>query len=295
MPGWHDATKPLQEQGRVQMVGIIEEQHPDRAGLFMRWKKMGWPILVDSLNLLNVSVVPMTLAIDEHGIIRLINPKRETIEQEFLSKSYAAPTRMAVADATRPEMEIPSTPDDTAPAKAWRSYAAALFRWQPGNMNDVVAAYERALAGEPEHGPTHFRLGVTYRARYDSAKRQPNDFGRAVEHWERALDIDPNNYIWRRRIQQYGPRLEKPYPFYDWVATARAEIETRGEMPPPLRVEPGGAEFAQPATTFETRADTQEEPDPGDRIFHDNEEFIITETILVPTTITAGSTSRAPM
>ena len=26
------------------MVGIIQEQHPDRARLFMQWKEMGWPI-----------------------------------------------------------------------------------------------------------------------------------------------------------------------------------------------------------------------------------------------------------
>jgi hypothetical protein len=41
------------------MVGIIQEQHPDRAGLFMQWKQMDWPILVDSLNLLGVAVVPV--------------------------------------------------------------------------------------------------------------------------------------------------------------------------------------------------------------------------------------------
>jgi len=34
------------------MVGILEEQNPDRARLFMQWKQMGWPLLVDSYNLL---------------------------------------------------------------------------------------------------------------------------------------------------------------------------------------------------------------------------------------------------
>lgn len=52
------------------MVGIIQEQHPDRCRLFMQWKQMDWPILVDSLNLLEVTAVPITLTIDEHGIIR---------------------------------------------------------------------------------------------------------------------------------------------------------------------------------------------------------------------------------
>ena len=61
------------------MLGIIQEQHPDRCRLFMQWKGMSWPILVDSLNLLNTSVVPQTLAIDEHGIVRLINPDKERL------------------------------------------------------------------------------------------------------------------------------------------------------------------------------------------------------------------------
>ena len=63
MPGWHEATKQLQQDGKVQMVGIIQEQHPDRCRLFMQWKQMDWPILVDSLDLLGVSGVPLTVAI----------------------------------------------------------------------------------------------------------------------------------------------------------------------------------------------------------------------------------------
>jgi hypothetical protein len=56
-----------------------------------------------------------------------------------------------------------------------------------------------------------------YRARYDSLLRQPGDFRKAVEHWERALALDSNQYTWRRRIQQYGPRLDKLHPYYDWI------------------------------------------------------------------------------
>ncbi len=50
--------------------------------LFMQWKQMDWPILADSLNLIEVTAVPITLAIDEHGIIRtrlvinFANPRR---------------------------------------------------------------------------------------------------------------------------------------------------------------------------------------------------------------------------
>ena len=80
VPGWHDATKQLQAQGRVQMAGIIEEQHPDRAQLFMQWKQMGWPVMVDSLNLLNVPYVPITLEIDERGRHPLCEP---SVRQAF--------------------------------------------------------------------------------------------------------------------------------------------------------------------------------------------------------------------
>ena len=69
VPGWHDATRELQAAGRFQMVGIIQEQHPDRARLFMQWKGMGWPILVDSLNLLNTT--GLHLASDE-GVITIL-------------------------------------------------------------------------------------------------------------------------------------------------------------------------------------------------------------------------------
>ena len=52
------------------MLGIVQEQNPDRAALFMQWQQMDWPILVDTFDLLEVSVVPLTYAIDEHGIVR---------------------------------------------------------------------------------------------------------------------------------------------------------------------------------------------------------------------------------
>ena len=61
-------------------------------------------------------------------------------------------------------------------------------------------------------------------------------FQRAIDAWGQALAIDPNHYIWRRRIQQYGPRLIKPYPFYDWVEQAAREIRARGETPVELAV-----------------------------------------------------------
>ena len=83
VPGWHNATGKWQQEGKLQMAGIIEEQHPDRARLFMQWKQMQWPVLVDSLDLLGVSKVPITLAIDEYGVIRMVNPSLAELEEKF--------------------------------------------------------------------------------------------------------------------------------------------------------------------------------------------------------------------
>ena len=95
MPGWHEATKELQEQGKLQMVGIIQEQHPERCKLFMQWKKMDWTIMVDSFGLLSVSAVPITLGIDEHGVVHSLprRPDATKLAAEFLDKKFDPPKR----------------------------------------------------------------------------------------------------------------------------------------------------------------------------------------------------------
>ena len=48
---------------------------------------------------------------------------------------------------------------------------------------------------------------------YESAVRRPGDFQAAVDAWGSAPALDPNQYIWRRRIEQYGPRLRQTLRF----------------------------------------------------------------------------------
>ena len=282
------------------MVGIIQEQHPERCRLFMQWKQMDWPIMVDSLDLLEVSVVPITLAIDEHGIIRhvLRRPRIDWLEKNFLDKTYERAEATDDQPGKRPNLKqlrraITQSPHGQGPkASEYRAYAEALVNWAPAKgLDKAISAYRSALSKEGGDGWTHFRLAVAYRKRFDSAYRKADDFQNAVDHWAKALDIDPNNYIWRRRIQQYGPRLMKPYPFYDWVPTARKKILARGKVPAKLRVEPGGAEFATPSRRFETAEATQKEPDPKGRITRDKT-LIQTEVTVVPPSVRPGRTAR---
>lgn len=296
MPGWHEATKKLQEAGKVQMIGIVQEQNPDRARLFMQWKKMGWPILVDSYNLLNVAAVPITLAIDEYGIIRanrLSTSAAATIEEDFVNQTYEKPNNMPTAAAMPTDLAGPELLIRRIGTQSREEFATALALWGGINrIGEAIENYQETLRTEPDNGPLQFRLGVAYRTRYDSDRHQMDDFSMAVEHWAKALEIDPNQYIWRRRIQQYGPRLDKPYPFYDWVETAREDIRNRGETPVLLAVEPTGAELAQPAKTFEMSPDTKPEPDPQGRVLRDRERLIVIETATVPPSIAPGESAR---
>lgn len=285
MPGWHAATQDLQKAGKLQTVGIIQEQHPDRARLFMQWKQMDWPIMVDSLDLLGVKVVPITLLIDEMGIIRFKGDAKHL--DAFLAleppEPMPSPRSLSVALADGPTSSSPS---------ARRDFVDQLFLWGgEGRLDEVIDGYERLLPDIDDDGETHFRLGVAYRRRADSGGSRPGDFRRAVEHWGRALDTDPNQYIWRRRIQQYGPRLDKPYPFYDWVDLARQEILARGETPSTLRVEPRGAELAQPSERF-VPSEAPSPPRNADRIRRDKEGFVEIETTVVPTSIKPGTSAR---
>lgn len=297
MPVWHEATEDLRARNKIQMVGIIEEQHPDRARLFMQWKQMDWPLLVDSLNLLEVPAVPITLALDEHGVIRIIYPdieKLDRIEAEFVDRTFEMPASAIASTVAVPDLEqIRGRAEQDATADAWRTYAHAVTLWgDASRLQDAIDACHSALEIAPDHDPTHFRLGVIYRKRYDSKYRQPGDFQNAVRAWTNALALAPNNYIWRRRIQQYGPRLDKPYPFYDWVPTAREEIRTRGETPTSLTAEPGGAEFAAPAEHFDTYDSPETEPDPEGRITRDASQLVEIDTIVVPPSLHPGQTAR---
>jgi len=289
VPGWHAKTEALQREGRLQIMGIVQEQHPDRCRLFMQWKQMGWPVAVDALNRLGFDGVPITFLIDEHGVVRFVNPEPGELET-FLATAYPLPPGLPTAPD---EEEVPATapPGEPASAGAWRDHGDALFLWGADErLGDALGAYGRALAESGDDGPLHFRLGTTYRRRYDSPHRETADFQRAVDHWARALEISPNQYIWRRRLQQFGPRLEKPYPFYHWVEEARRDIRERGDDPLPLVAEPGGSEVAAPEESFEAR--TRAEPDAAGRITRDPGRLIRVEATQVPPVVVPGGVAR---
>jgi tetratricopeptide (TPR) repeat protein len=189
--------------------------------------------------------------------------------------------------------ELRRRAEATGSADAWRELGDALAIWhREDQLDSAIDAYARAVRIRPDDGDAHFRLGVCYRMRYESGQRQRGDFQAAVDEWSKALATDPNQYIWRRRIQQYGPRLDKPYPFYEWVSTATREIEARGETPARLRAQPTGSEIAQPARRFESDAEDLTSPDPKNRVFRDMQGLVRIEVVVVPPRIKPGEPAR---
>ena len=291
MPVWHELTAEARAAGKLALIGVIQEQHPDRGRLFAQWQGFDWPILHDPINLLNVRAVPVFVAIDEAGIVVDANLQPSEIHG-FLDRTVNGSTK---------EIPIPppnvTTLDHRASESnvAADSIAAGDYRvlWDGHEeLETAIRLYRTATRIAPENGAARFRLGVALRMRYDSPTGHPQDFQQAVNAWGHALDVDPNHYIYRRRIQQYGPRLSKPYPFYDWIQQARDEIADRGEHSVTLSTEPVGAEIAQPAKRIRENVTPFEEPDPDGRIRRDAKLLVETTVVVVPGMIDPGNALR---
>jgi hypothetical protein len=296
VPVWHDATKQSVKDGKLVLVGVTQEQHPERCRLFAQWKGFGWPILHDPINVLGSAAVPIVLAIDEHGIVRSTRPNSKTFAADFLDWAFADDATNKPVPPTPlhpPKFDDLKTAAETAKtADAWRRYGDALALWGgEAKLTAAVAAYAQAVRIDAKDGPAWFRLGVCLRRRSESAAREADDFRAAVAAWGTALDLDPNQYIWRRRIQQYGPRLDKPYPFYDWVPDAEADIRKRGETPVALPVRPDGAEVAQPAKAFAAVKDPPTNPDPKGQVNRD-QGSVTCEAVVVPAAVRPGQSAR---
>ena len=266
MPVWHEELAEWIASEELVFVGLTQEQHPDRCRLFAQWKEFSFPILWDPFNVTGSKVVPNFVAIDEFGVVRSVRPNRATFEDDFLLVTFEAP------ETGSSGLRSPLRP--TSPE-------ADLMVGR--RVDEAVASLEARAADAPDDGVAAFRAGVARRMRYDSDASRPDDFQAALDYWERALALDPNQYIWRRRIQQYGPRMDKPYPFYNWVAQAQRAIRARGEEPVELVAELTPAELAEPREASAGEAKPAEEPDADGAIRADTDLVAIESAVAFDT------------
>lgn len=296
LPVWQKAVRSSIQSGDLVAVGVVQEQHPDRTRLYRQWRQLEWPILVDSMNVLDhIRVVPVPLAIDEDGV--LVDSSFELSELEKFVQS-AAPSRAIPDDYNRVSssnfVDLKRAAEESGTADAWYQLGTAYFNEGAGDrLDEAVAALESAVALQPERSQAHFALGAALRRRSETeGSREPDDAQRAVDHWQEALDLDPNHYIFRRRLQQYGPRLDKPYNFYFWVEQARQEIRERGEEPVSLTAEPTGSEVAPPAGKEDRAAGNIPDPDPEGRINRDTDKLVHVGPLVTPKRVQPGRRVR---
>ena len=139
MPVWHEGTAQWVKEGKLALLGIIQEQHPDRCRLLAQWMGFKWPILQDPISVLEPLAVPILVAIDEHGIVRSTKPQLNTFKAEFLDKIFPDDAKGEVAARMTPTLKKGGTvPDFEAlrnraqaigTAAAWRELGDALALW----------------------------------------------------------------------------------------------------------------------------------------------------------------------
>jgi len=310
---WQETLQPFVEMDRVVVVGVVQEQHADRARLYAQWRQYGWPIFVDSLNLLNLEVVPVPVAIDASGIVRDQQLTPKTVVSRFIEAKFPKiTTSVSFNRAETPNIaSLRIRAEEQPTAKVWSDLGDVCFLWNHSDRQtpthdrsklcDPVLAYSKAVQLDSTDGRLKFRLGVALLQRSESKLRLYGDAQKAIRSWGEALRINPNQYVWRRRIQQYGPRLNKPYNFYFWVAQARKEITARGDEPVDLGTEPQGSELEPPRRRRDTSGTDKNNSrlavqakacGTSARIQVDSHNFIEIEPMSVPATVRPGDVVR---
>lgn len=302
---WNEKTKSLVADGKLVVVGVIQEQHAERCRLYRQWKQYEFPIVQDSFTGLGLAVVPVPVLIDEYGIVMNVRPRVSKIEQ--LVNQATSPPKSTVPKLNPEHVTADWIREKTAMDSSWETLCAlgdANVRLATlTSVESAIDQYRQSLARcdsnaadeSWQRGALNFRVGVASRMLFDLTEEKsqdPNDFSAACRYWSNALAENPNQYIWRRRIQQYGPRQIKPYPFYDWVEQANREIAERGETPVRLKVPLTGSEIAQPNRTFVVSDERLANPDPDGKITRDDGRLVKIHSTVVPASIRAGKSVR---
>ena len=263
-------------------IGVTLEQHPDRSRLYQQWRQLQWPIFVDSLGITDLAVVPVPVFLDANGVVRARLRRPRDLEKWM--RKEPVPSAGIKPLAPRKLATLRSE-------KRWRELGDAAFLQKTPDLDTAIAAYRRAIKRDAEDSRAHFRLGVALQRRDEGSERKPGDAKAAVAAWSRALELNPRQYIWRRRLQQYGPRLAKPYNFYFWVDRAEKEISARGESPHPLHPRPAGSELIGPGAEASPPRDL--DPDPRRMVPEDSSRFVSIEAAAVPLRVRPGEDFRA--
>ena len=234
---------------------------------------MDWPVYIDSFNLLEVEAVPMTFLVNPKGVITKVSPSKKNLDSILKNATNAI---------------NPTTSDDLEPywSTLLKKRSFNLFCNLASERNFVELFKSIKMLKKSDYKMRHehleFMTGVAYKMRSESPFRKLDDFSKAIDHWETALELRPNQYIWRRRIQQYGPILGKPYPFYDWVEIALKELKEKGEVPFNENFVLTESEQSILTPTQTSNKKNYKIPDPFNKLKRGNMQFVNTRVLTIP-------------
>ncbi|MBL4770960.1 MAG: hypothetical protein JKY61_07435 [Planctomycetes bacterium] len=306
MPVWRDLTKELRESGELNVVGIVQEQHPDRTRLYAAWQNLDFPILWDPFNTTGIDYVLVSTFVDGYGVVRAtgLSPRngaklKMLLNKDWLEQDGGPKTRAPWITPDMGQARIVHASGSLGAVKK----AMSRFLWASEGtlppetvMDDLVQQLEERLDSKDVHPEDHFRAGVARRLRLDSPHAAKGDAQASIDHWVNALTQNPNQYIWRRRIQQWGPRLDKPYPFYDWVDQAFEDLKTSGHAHAPLIAALSGSEVAGKPGGSAPAPVPVSEPDPKGQLHRDKGLMVRLETAAAPNSKVANKgKSKGPL
>lgn len=222
-------TKELVANGELAVVAIATEQHRERTSLWADWQGIEWPILWDPFNLTGSFAVPNAILVDAGGTVvtTRIRPDGLAVALEELEPFTAIDTR----EIPPPQLaQLDRLAKDDLDRPLLEAVSRCLWSGAAPTEADLRTLRARA-SGDERRGDHVFWSGVAERLAYDAAGGRGPGFARAVAAWHDAHALVPSQYIWRRRIQQYGPRLDQPYDFYAWMPEA---LETMAQTRPSI-------------------------------------------------------------
>ncbi|MFT5304424.1 MAG: hypothetical protein ACI814_005252, partial [Mariniblastus sp.] len=182
---WNEKTKPLVETGKLVVIGVVQEQHAERAQLYKQWKQYKFPIAQDSVTGLGLAVVPVPILLDEFGYVLNARPRISQIEL-LVNTKVERPT---IPAPTLDPVQVDSTwqvLNDAKTNSSESSMSAGDALLRAGNFESTraaikcyQAAIERAVTAKSTElqGSGLFRLGVAYRTLFDLT----NDDGKDPE------------------------------------------------------------------------------------------------------------------
>jgi hypothetical protein len=229
---WHRITKPLIDAEKLVVIGVAQEQSPERCRLLLQWLKIDWSVLHDPLNTFEVRKIPLAIAIDEHGYVQDPNASPSTFEAKFVNQTYPTPKTPAYYE--RDFMQEPKVTrrivGETNLPEDWDQHGtSSILSWRAAWLGEGVAAFTSLTSKQPKSAAAYFRLGVAQLFRGTSKFSEDDDLEAAVKSLKKALALSPRNAVYAQRLAEAMGKDKSSQA--EWIKIAKKEIKARGDKP----------------------------------------------------------------